>query len=116
VGTAEWTGTPLAPLLREAGIGAGAVDIAFAFAFAFAFAGADHGVERGVQQNYARVPGWYGMAHVTWLVRIELLDRTFSGCQNQVAYRLKTDPEDPGEPVSRIRPRALLTPPGWPTS
>src|SRR4051812_28768501 len=46
VGTAEWTGTPLAPLLREAGIGADAVDVAFT--------GADHGVERELEQDYAR--------------------------------------------------------------
>src|SRR3954452_6906109 len=46
VGTAEWTGTPLAPLLREAGIRVDAVDVAFT--------GADHGVEREVEQDYAR--------------------------------------------------------------
>src|SRR5918997_613134 len=38
VGTAEWTGTPLAPLLAEAGITDGAVDVVFT--------GADHGLER----------------------------------------------------------------------
>jgi DMSO/TMAO reductase YedYZ molybdopterin-dependent catalytic subunit len=46
VGTAEWTGTPLGPLLEEAGIADGAVDVVFT--------GADHGVERGVEQDYAR--------------------------------------------------------------
>src|ERR687883_177947 len=46
VGNAEWTGTPLAPLLEEAGVTAEAVDVAFT--------GADHGVERGVEQDYAR--------------------------------------------------------------
>src|SRR5437899_9421338 len=35
VGTAEWTGTPLAPVLEEAGVLDGAVDVAF------------HGVARG---------------------------------------------------------------------
>ena len=39
VGNAEWTGTPLAPLLREAGLDPDAVDVVFT--------GADHGVERG---------------------------------------------------------------------
>jgi DMSO/TMAO reductase YedYZ molybdopterin-dependent catalytic subunit len=141
VGTAEWTGTPLAPLLREAGLAPDAVDVAFI--------GADHGTERGVEQDYARalpvaealredvllvwamngaplppqhgapvrllVPGWYGMAQVKWLVRVEVLDRRFRGFQNAVAYRLAgADPADPGEPVSRIRPRALLVPPGFP--
>ena len=140
VGSAEWTGTPLAPLLEEAGVSAGAVDVAFT--------GADHGVERGVEQDYARglplaealrpdallvwgmngqplppqhgaplrllVPGWYGMAQVKWLTRIDVLDRPFDGFQNETAYRLKVDADDPGEPVTRIRPRALMAPPGWP--
>jgi DMSO/TMAO reductase YedYZ molybdopterin-dependent catalytic subunit len=141
VGTADWTGTPLASLLREVEPVDGAVDVVFT--------GADHGIERGVEQDYARalplaeaqrhdvllvwgmngeplppqhgapvrllVPGWYGMAQVKWLVRIEVLDRSFAGFQNAVAYRLAgADPLDRGEPVSRIRPRALLAPPGFP--
>jgi sulfane dehydrogenase subunit SoxC len=139
VGTAEWTGTPLAPLLREAGIRDGAVELAFV--------GADHGIERGVEQDYERglplddalsedvllvhtmngqpllpqhgaplrllVPGWYGMAQVKWLVRISVLDAPFDGYQNAIAYRIKEADED-GEPVTRIRPRALLQPPGSP--
>ncbi|MDT4960263.1 MAG: hypothetical protein QOD31_4062 [Pseudonocardiales bacterium] len=139
VGTAEWTGTPLAPLLREAGIRDGAVELAFT--------GADHGFERGVEQDYQRglplddalsedvlivhsmngqpllpqygaplrliVPGWYGMAQVKWLVRISVLDAPFDGYQNAIAYRIKQADED-GEPVTRIRPRALLQPPGSP--
>jgi DMSO/TMAO reductase YedYZ molybdopterin-dependent catalytic subunit len=140
VGTAEWTGTPLAPLLEEAGISPRAVDVVFT--------GADHGAERGVEQDYARglpvaeamdpatmlawgmngsplppqhgaplrlvVPGWYGMQQVKWLTRIEVLEEPFTGFQNATAYRLKVDPDDVGEPVTRIQPRALLTPPGWP--
>jgi sulfane dehydrogenase subunit SoxC len=46
VGTAEWTGTPLAPLLREAGPAEGAVEVLFT--------GLDHGVEGGVAQAYQR--------------------------------------------------------------
>ena len=140
VGSAEWTGTPLAPLLEEAGLAGDAVDVVFT--------GADHGIERGVAQDYARglplaearrpevllawamngaplppqhgaplrlvVPGWYGMAHVKWLRRIDVLDRPFDGFQNSVAYRITVDAGDDGEPVTRIRPRALMAPPGWP--
>jgi sulfane dehydrogenase subunit SoxC len=140
VGTAEWTGTPLAPLLREAGVADDAVDVVFT--------GHDHGIERGVEQDYARalpvaealrddlllayemngqplppqhgaplrlvVPGWYGMAHVKWLRDITVLTEAFTGFQNAVAYRLKTHPDEVGEPVTRIRPRALMTPPGFP--
>jgi sulfane dehydrogenase subunit SoxC len=140
VGTAAWTGAALAPLLAEAGVAAGAVEVAFT--------GADHGIERGVEQDYARalplaeamrpdtllayemngmplppqhgwplrlvVPGWYGMAQVKWLTRITVLDAPFTGFQNAQAYRLKQEAEDPGEPVTRIMPRALMIPPGYP--
>lgn len=140
VGTAEWTGTPLAPLLRQAGPDADAVEVVFT--------GADHGVERGVEQDYQRslpiaealreevllayemngtpllpqhgaplrlvIPGWYGMAQVKWLREITVTNEAFTGFQNALAYRLRRDPEDPGEPVTRIEPRALIQPPGFP--
>jgi DMSO/TMAO reductase YedYZ molybdopterin-dependent catalytic subunit len=140
VGTAEWTGVPLADLLELVRVRDDAVDVVFT--------GADHGVERGVEQDYQRalsmaeamdgdvlvafemngrpippqhgfpvrlvVPGWYGMAHVKWLTSIEVLDHTFEGFQNAVAYRMRSQPDDPGTPVTRIEPRALLEPPGFP--
>lgn len=140
VGTAEWTGTPLAPLLRQAGPDPDAVDVVFT--------GADHGVERGVEQDYQRglpvaealreeallvyemngtplppqhgaplrlvIPGWYGMAQVKWLREITVTNEAFTGFQNTVAYRLRHDPEEAGEPVTRIEPRALIQPPGFP--
>jgi len=46
VGTARWTGTSLSSLLQEAGVADGAVDVVFT--------GADHGIERGVEQDYQR--------------------------------------------------------------
>ncbi|MER8041486.1 sulfite oxidase [Streptomyces sp. NPDC094032] len=49
VGTADWTGVPLAALLAEAGPADGADTSAEAV-----FTGADHGVERGVEQDYRR--------------------------------------------------------------
>ena len=140
VGTAEWTGTPLAPLLEEAGLSPDAVDVVFT--------GADHGVERGVEQDYARglplaealrpetllvwamngaplppqhgaplrlvVPGWYGMAQVKWLTRIDVATEPFTGFQNATAYRVKVGADEDGRPVTRILPRSLLAPPGWP--
>ena len=140
VGTAEWTGTPLAGVLHEAGISDSAVDVVFT--------GADHGVERGVEQDYQRglplaealrdevllayemngaplppqhgyplrliVPGWYGMAQVKWLRGVTVVDRPFTGFQNDVAYRFRDEPDDVGEPVTRMRPRALVRPPGYP--
>ncbi|MFI1034703.1 sulfite oxidase [Streptomyces sp. NPDC020951] len=142
VGTAEWTGVPLRVLLDEAGIASDAVDVVFT--------GADHGVERGVEQDYQRslpldvatgrepevlvayamngaplppqhgsplrlvVPGWYGMAQVKWLRDITVADAPFNGFQQSVAYRIRETPEEAGTPVTRIAPRALLIPPGFP--
>jgi DMSO/TMAO reductase YedYZ molybdopterin-dependent catalytic subunit len=142
VGTADWTGVPLRQLLADAGPDPSAVDVVFT--------GADHGVERGVEQDYQRalpidlavaldadvlvayemngmplppqhghplrliVPGWYGMAHVKWLRAITVIDQRFHGFQQTVAYRLRQQPDDVGEPVDRIAPRALLAPPGFP--
>jgi sulfane dehydrogenase subunit SoxC len=139
VGTAEWTGTPLAALLREAAPSASASEVVFT--------GCDHGIERGVEQNYQRslsltdassddvllayemngaplppqhgfpvrlvVPGWYGMAHVKWLHDITVTDAPFAGFQ-QAAYRLRQDPDEAGVALTRMEPRALLIPPGWP--
>ncbi|MGC4943971.1 sulfite oxidase [Kribbella sp. DT2] len=140
VGTAEWTGVPLAALLEAAGLREDAVDVVFT--------GADHGFERGIEQDYQRglsvaealesnalvawemnglplppqhgyplrliVPGWYGMASVKWLRSIELIDKPFTGYQNAEAYRVRTEPGEPGVAVTRIEPRALLIPPGHP--
>ena len=138
VGTAEWGGTPLAPLLEEAGPSPGAVDLVFT--------GVDRGVEGDVPQAYERalpiaeardallayemngaplppqhgfplrlvVPGWYGMQNVKWLTRITVLEEPFEGYQNSVSYRIYQAEGDPGEPVTRMRPRSLMVPPGVP--
>ncbi|CAN5130430.1 sulfite oxidase [soil metagenome] len=140
VGTGSWTGTPLAPLVREAGLTDDAVEVLFT--------GLDRGVEAGEEQAYQRsltlaeceregvvlayalngeplppqhgypvrllVPGWYGMASVKWLDRITAIDAPFTGYQQATAYRLRQDEDDPGTPVDRIAVRALLQPPGVP--
>ena len=140
VGTASWRGTPLRPLLREAGIGDGAVEVAFA--------GLDRGVEGGQDQRFERslpltdamrpdvllayamnrepllpqhgaplrlvVPGWYGMASVKWLGEITVLDRAFDGYQQARSYRLRQAEDEEGTPLGRILPRALMVPPGVP--
>jgi sulfane dehydrogenase subunit SoxC len=140
VGTAEWTGTPLAAVLEEAGIADSAVEVLLA--------GADRGIQGGVEQQYERslpladalrpevllvwamngrallpqhgfplraiVPGWYGMTHVKWLERITLLEEPFTGYQQVSSYRITTDEDDLGEPVTRMLPRALMIPPGIP--
>jgi DMSO/TMAO reductase YedYZ molybdopterin-dependent catalytic subunit len=138
VGTAEWGGTPLWPLLAEAGIRPEAVEVLLT--------GLDQGVEGGEAQVYERslpladaehallayemngeplppqhgfplrlvVPGWYGMTNVKWLARIMLLTEPFDGFQNAVAYRMYSPDGEPGEPLTRMRPRSLMVPPGVP--
>ena len=46
IGTARWTGTPLAPILEEAGIEPGAVELVFT--------GADRGIQGGREEDYGR--------------------------------------------------------------
>ncbi|HET7338398.1 MAG TPA: sulfite oxidase [Candidatus Dormibacteraeota bacterium] len=140
VGTAEWTGTSLASVLRDAHVREGAVDVVFT--------GLDRGVQGGVEQLYERslsiddavrdevllayaingqplppqhgfpvrlvVPGWYGMTHVKWLRSITVLDHRFEGYQQASAYHFRTVEGDAGEPVTRMLPRALMVPPGVP--
>jgi len=60
------------------------------------------------------VPGWYGMAHVKWLRSIEALAEPFSGYQQVRAYRYSMTREEPGEPVTLMRVRSLMIPPGIP--
>jgi sulfane dehydrogenase subunit SoxC len=140
VGTAEWGGTPLGPLLEEAGILDDAVEVLFT--------GLDRGVEGEIEQSYERslplaealrddvllafeingrplppqhgfplrlvVPGWYGMANVKWVARITVLDQPFDGYQQRRSYRLRQEEGEEGEPLTRMLPRALMVPPGIP--
>jgi DMSO/TMAO reductase YedYZ molybdopterin-dependent catalytic subunit len=109
IGTAKWAGTPLAPILAEAGVRENGIEVVFF--------GADAGEEtvREVKmpQQFARslsladamnpnnllcyemngaplppangfplrliVPGWYGIANVKWLTRIEVRDARYMG-------------------------------------
>jgi DMSO/TMAO reductase YedYZ molybdopterin-dependent catalytic subunit len=109
IGTARWTGTPLAPLLEAAGLRPEGIEVVFF--------GADAGEEEvrnvKMQQQFSRslsvadamhpdvllcyamngeplphehgfpvrliVPGWYGVANVKWLSRIEVIDRRWAG-------------------------------------
>ena len=109
VGNATWAGTPLAPLLQEAGVLDQGIEVVFV--------GSDVGEEelRGIKMphNFARsmslqdalhphnllcyemngaplpqphgfplrliAPGWYGIANVKWLKRIEVRETRFMG-------------------------------------
>jgi len=138
VGTAEWTGTRLGPLLAEAQPHDRAVEVVFT--------GIDRGIQGGIEQQYERslsvadamrdevllvwaingepltpehgfplrliVPGWYGMTQVKWLRSITVLDHAFEGFQQANAYHYRREQGEAGEPVTRMRPRALMVPPG----
>jgi DMSO/TMAO reductase YedYZ molybdopterin-dependent catalytic subunit len=109
IGTAIWAGTPLAPILQEAGVLEQGIEVVFV--------GSDTGEEEVRQmkmpQHFARsmsladamnpnnllcyemngaalpqphgfplrliTPGWYGIANVKWLKRIEVRDTRFMG-------------------------------------
>lgn len=140
VGTMEWTGTPLAPLIARLRPANRVRD--------FAFEGADRGFDRGVLHAFGRsltpdeveglgvilayeangqplllqhgaplrliVPGWYGMASVKWLVRITALTSRYQGLQQAQNYHFRQSEEEPGEPVTAIRVKSLMVPPGVP--
>ena len=139
IGTAEWTGTPLRSILEEAGIEDEAVELVFRGADHGIQGGVEQDYERSltiedamrdeVLLAYAMngdplppqhgfplrlvVPGWYGMTSVKWLASIDAVAEPFDGFQMD-SYRVRQQPEDEGEPVTRMSPRSLLVPPGFP--
>ena len=140
IGVYEYTGTPLRPLLEEAGLLDDAVEIVFG--------GHDEGVDLGVRHHFERalpvdealgdgvilaweangqpllpahgfplrlvVPSWYGMASVKWLSSITVIDHPFQGVEQEQVYRLQTSPSDGGRPVQKKSVRAAMMPPGFP--
>jgi len=140
VGTAEWTGTPLRSLLDEAGLSPEATELVFTahdrgieggyeqtyawglsreealrddLLLAWAMNGVPLEPQHGAPMRLV-VPGWYGMAHVKWLRGIVAVDQPFDGYHQNVAYRYSQTRSEPGEPVTLMRVRSLLTPPGLP--
>lgn len=140
IGTAEWTGTPLRGVLEEAGIRAEAVEVLFTgldrgvqgdevqyyqrsltideatrdeVLLAYLMNGEPLQPQHGYPLRLV-VPGWYGMTSVKWLDRIEAIGQPFQGYQQQTAYRYNESADDPGEPVTLMRVRALMVPPGIP--
>lgn len=117
IGHAEWTGVPVADVLKAAGVRPGAVEVLFE--------GGDAGSEADhpEEMRFARslpltkaldrdtllamrmngellapshgqpvrlfVPGWYGVASVKWLQRIEVLDRPYHGYFQSVKYTVQ---------------------------
>ncbi|XAT58970.1 molybdopterin-dependent oxidoreductase [Rhodobacteraceae bacterium IMCC1335] len=140
VGTSEWTGTKLAPLIARGCPASDVVEISFT--------GADYGYDMGEPHFFGRsltlaqieeldvllvyamngapllpqhgaplriiVPGWYGMASVKWLTNIKALREPYDGYQQVKTYRFKTHKDDPGIPIQDIRVKSLMVPPGVP--
>jgi DMSO/TMAO reductase YedYZ molybdopterin-dependent catalytic subunit len=109
IGTAQWAGTPLAPLLQEAGV----LDHGREVIFWGSDAGEEEVRQIKMPQHFARsmaladamnphnllcyemngaalpqrhgfplrliAPGWYGIANVKWLQRVEVRDTRFMG-------------------------------------
>jgi DMSO/TMAO reductase YedYZ molybdopterin-dependent catalytic subunit len=140
VGTAVWAGASLSSLLEEAGPAADAVDVVFAALDRGVEGGEEQRYERSLTLAEALesgavvayemngsplppqhgfpvrlvVPGWYGMTNVKWLTAITVATEPYAGYQVASAYRFRQHEEDEGRPVTRMRPRSLMVPPGLP--
>ncbi len=140
IGTATWTGTSLAGILADAGVRPDAVELVFSGADR----GVQGDIEQDYQRSLTiadagrpevvlayemngrplepqhgfpvrlLVPGWYGMTSVKWLTSIDAVAEPFTGYQQIEAYSYRVTDDDPGEPVTRMRVRALMIPPGIP--
>jgi len=140
VSTAEWTGTPLRHILARAGLADDAVEIAFIGADRGFDRGHEHNYGRSLAREQALgddvlvvwamngqplppqhgypvrliVPGWYGMASVKWLARIEALEKPYEGFQQVRTYQYRSVPDGPATPVTHMRVKSLMVPPGIP--
>lgn len=140
VSTAEWTGVPLRDVLRAAGLRDGVRDLVFHGADRGIDRGIEHDYARSLVPGEAMredvllayemngspllpqhgaplrvvVPGWYGMASVKWLLRIEATDRAFEGVQQALSYHFRAVAGEKGIPCTRIRVNSLMIPPGIP--
>lgn len=144
VSAAEWTGARLRDILDAAEVKPTAREIVFvgadsgykeaaggAIAFersmpvaqamhpdtlvAYRMNGATLPAEHGFPARLI-VPGWYGMASVKWLTRIEASTTPFDGYYQTRQYMLRLPTDEslgaPGAPLTITRPRALFA---WPT-
>jgi DMSO/TMAO reductase YedYZ molybdopterin-dependent catalytic subunit len=140
IGTGRWRGARLRDVLERAVPGAGAVEVLFTGLDRGIEGGEEQLFQRSLPLDLAReedvllaydlngaplppqhgsplrllVPGWYGMTNVKWLTQITLVDEPFKGYQQARGYHVRADEDDAGVPLQRIRPRALMVPPGIP--
>ncbi len=140
VGTAESTGTPLRHVLERAGLGEDVVEISFHGIDRGFDKGNEHEYGRSLKPAMALhddvmlvwamngqplqpqhgfplrlvVPGWYGMASVKWLDRIEALVQPYQGHQQVGTYHYRSKPGQQGTPITSMRVKSLMVPPGLP--
>ena len=140
VGTAEWIGTPLRNVLEKAGLEGDVADVAFLGIDRGFDNGREHEFGRSLTPDAALdedvllvwamngasllpqhgfplrliVPGWYGMASVKWLNRIDVLAQPYDGYQQRPNYHYRQKRGEPGVPVTIMRVKSLMTPPGIP--
>jgi DMSO/TMAO reductase YedYZ molybdopterin-dependent catalytic subunit len=136
VSTARWTGVPLAALLERAGLRPGAVEVIATgadsgqvtdgqapYARSLPLARALHpDTIVALRMNGepllpghgapARliVPGWYGMASVKWLARLELVAQPFAGYFQSERYVYR-QPGQAATPVTDMRVKSVFTSP-----
>lgn len=130
IGNAEWVGTPLAPILAQAGVQVGAIDIV-------SQGGDFPEMQRGLPISDAMapdtmlvwgmngedlpaahggpvrlfVPGWGGIASTKWLVGIEVIDHVFNGPLNSDSYTIITEFEQHIRPVREMPVKAVIASP-----
>ena len=140
IGVYEYTGTPLRPILEQAGLLDDATEVVFT--------GWDEGIDLGTRHAFERalpideamkpevllaweangqplppahgfplrlvVPTWYGMASVKWLKSITVIDHTFQGEEQKQVYRGAFGSSDSGRPIQKKAVRSATMPPGVP--
>lgn len=139
VGTARWTGVPLHLLLEQAAPRTDGIEVYFEGADHGPYKGGpDIPFGRSLALNRARdpaaavlvawamndapltpdhgaplrliVPGWYGMASVKWLYKIDVLTAPYAGQFQTKSYQFEW-PDRAREAVTTILPRAFFTDP-----
>lgn len=133
VGAVEWRGVPLAELLGRARPASEGVELV---AYGADGAGAEQYVrglplgkawapetllalemngERLTREHGAPVrlvvPGWYGMASVKWVTRLEVWTRPYDGFWQREEYLYDKGDGSTPEPVTRVRVRSLIVSP-----
>jgi DMSO/TMAO reductase YedYZ molybdopterin-dependent catalytic subunit len=140
VGTGQWRGVSLKRILDAAGLLDGAAEVVFTGIDSGIEGGVEQSYARSLSVGEALrdevilayelnraplppqhgfpvrlvVPGWYGMTNVKWLSQISVVMQPFDGYQQVRGYHRRSSVDDPGTPLTRMMPRALMVPPGIP--